>query len=106
MRRQMFTWYVASGVWLGCLLFGGAAVAQPSQCQALRQRVYELDALIAQNEQAAAQASEQARRACQGTSMVDCGYWSSYAQGLHSNVNDFVHERARLQISLAQLGCQ
>lgn len=106
MNWNALAWYAVGSVSLGCLLIVRAAIAQPSHCQALIQRMYELEALVTQHEQAATQASEQARSACRGTSMVDCSYWSSLARGLHRNARDFVHERARIQMQLAQLGCR
>lgn len=79
--------------------------APASQCGALADRLRELDILIPRNEQAAEQASRQAREACRGDSTVDCGYWTGLAEGSLRNLREFRQERGRVQTQLSRSGC-
>ncbi len=74
-------------------------------CSTLEKRLGELDGLILRNQQEYEHASRRAREACRGDSMVDCGYWSSYAQGLSRNVRDLTQEKSQVQLQISRNGC-
>jgi hypothetical protein len=76
-----------------------------SHCDALANRIDELETLILRQEQAAKQALLQAKESCQGDSAVDCGFWTERANSLARQIRELRQQQQTLTTRKSQQGC-